>query len=216
MNLSTISLTTSTKVQMPSLVSTMLICQWEELNVIERDTCNCSHLTWKSISCTMVAKVSQITSWVLVHLLPWTQHKRWIPIGSMGCVHTHWGMLTIEGWNSSNRIQNVVGKNGKNNWKVGKINRTINQRLTPRLEHDKIWARWVMESWSWITYCLMNCSNGRKHALAVGGRRSYVPLRCWKGNVLLLIRVKALRRKGCWSTINLTTMIKVTRGQFPK
>jgi hypothetical protein len=34
---------------------------------------------------------------------------------------------------------------------------------------------------------------------------------CWKRNVLLLICVKASRRKGCWSTINLATMIKATK-----
>jgi len=201
---------------MPSLVSTMLTCQWEELNVFKGGTCNCSHLTWKSTSCTMVAKVSQITSWVLVHSLSWTQHKRWIPIRLMGCVHTHWGMPAIEGWSNSNRIQNVGEKNGKNNWKVGKTSRTINQTPTLRLKHDKIRAWWVMESWSWITYCLMNCSNGRKHTPAVDGRKSYVPLRCcWKGNVLL-IHVKASKRKGCWSTINLTIIIKATRAQLPK
>jgi hypothetical protein len=27
---------------------------------------------------------------------------------------------------------------------------------------------------------------------------------------------KASRRKGCWSTINLTSMIKATRAQLPK
>jgi hypothetical protein len=38
---------------------------------------------------------------------------------------------------------------------------------------------------------------------------------CWKGKVLLLNHVKALKRKGHWSTINWTTMID-TKAQVPK
>ncbi len=30
--------------------------------------------------------------------------KRWIPIGSMGCVHTHWKRLIIEGCGSSSHV----------------------------------------------------------------------------------------------------------------
>jgi len=106
-------MTTLVKVLMPSLVSTMLICQWKELNVVEGSACNCSCLTWKLTFCIMVAKVSQIISWVLVRSLPWTQCKKWIPIRSMGCVHTHQGMFAIEGWGSPSRIQSVVKKNGE-------------------------------------------------------------------------------------------------------
>jgi hypothetical protein len=41
-----------------------------------------------------------------------------------------------------------------------------------------------MESWSWTICCLMNCSNGRRHAWTGGNRRSHVALRCcWKGKV---------------------------------
>jgi hypothetical protein len=36
----------------------------------------------------MATKVLQTISWVFVHLLPWAQHKKWIPVRSMGCVHT--------------------------------------------------------------------------------------------------------------------------------
>ncbi len=74
-----------------------------------------------------------------------------------------------------------------------------------------------MESWNWTICCLTSCSNGGKHAHGGGGRRSHAALSyCWKINVLLLIHVKALRRKNHWSTINLTTMTKTTRAQFPK
>jgi len=39
----------------------------------------------------------------------------------MGCVHTHRGMLAIEGWGNASQIQNVVQKIGENNRKVKKI-----------------------------------------------------------------------------------------------
>ncbi len=70
----------------------------------------------------MVTKVSRIASWVLVCSLLWVQHKRWIPIGLMRCVHTHQGILAIEKWGNPNCIRSVVEKNGKDNQKVGKIN----------------------------------------------------------------------------------------------
>jgi hypothetical protein len=103
-------------------------------------------------------------------------------------------------------------------------------------EDDKSRARWVsnillenilervwwckcseMEFWSWTICCPMNCSNGGKHTRVGGGRRSHVVLKfSWKGNVLLSTHAKASRRKGCESTINLTTIIEATRAQFPK
>jgi len=63
-------MTTLIKVQMPSLVSTMLIRQREELNVFERSACSYFHPTWKPTLCAMLAKVLQITSWVPMRLLP--------------------------------------------------------------------------------------------------------------------------------------------------
>ncbi len=66
-----LSMITSTKVQMPSLVSTMLTCQRKKLNVFEKThIVSCSRPTWKSTSCTMVAKVSQIASWIHVCSMP--------------------------------------------------------------------------------------------------------------------------------------------------
>ncbi len=41
--------------------------------------------------------------------------KRWIPIRSMGCVHTHGGILVIEGRANPSRIRNVVEKTRKVN-----------------------------------------------------------------------------------------------------
>jgi hypothetical protein len=74
-----------------------------------------------------------------------------------------------------------------------------------------------MESWNWTICCSISCSNGGKHAHVGGGRRSHATLSyCWKGNVLLLIRVKVPRRKIHWSTINLTAMTEMTRAELPK
>jgi len=57
-------MTTSTMVQIPSLVSTMST-QQEELNVVEGSTCSYFLSTWKPISHAMTTKMSQIASWVL-------------------------------------------------------------------------------------------------------------------------------------------------------
>jgi hypothetical protein len=51
-------MTTLAKVQMPSLVSTMLTHQREELNMDERSAFSCFCPMWKLTSCTMAAKVS--------------------------------------------------------------------------------------------------------------------------------------------------------------
>jgi len=102
--------------------------------------------------------------------VPWTQHEKLIPIGSMGCMHTHQGMLTIEGWGSPSYAWIVVQRNGENNRKVRKFDRVLNQTPTLGLEHDKIMAWWALD----------------------------VP------------------SKGHWSTINLTTLTKVTRAQLLK
>jgi hypothetical protein len=93
-----------TKGRIPSLVNTMSTRRQEELSVVEGSACSCFYLTWKPPSRTMVAKVSQTTSWVLVCSLPWAQNKSWIPIGLMGCVQTHQGKPTIEGCDSSSHV----------------------------------------------------------------------------------------------------------------
>ncbi len=58
------------RVWMPFLVSTMLIHQREEFNVVKRNTCSYFHHTWKPTFHAMVAKVSWIVSWVIMDLLP--------------------------------------------------------------------------------------------------------------------------------------------------
>jgi hypothetical protein len=150
----------------------------------------------------MASKVSRIASWVHVRSLLWMQHKRWIPIRSMGCVHTH---------------QSIVEKIREDNQKVVKIGRTTNQVPTPSLKHDKIWAQWAssipsksmskkvwwckhfeMEYWSRTICWLMSCSKRKRHACVGGNKRLHVSSKCcWKKNVLL-DHVKALKRKGHW------------------
>jgi hypothetical protein len=75
-------MTMSTKVQIPTLVNIMLTCQRKELKMAKGSTCNCSQTMCKPTSHAMVTKVP-------MRSLPWAQCKRWIPIGSMGCVHAH-------------------------------------------------------------------------------------------------------------------------------
>jgi hypothetical protein len=96
--------------------------------------------TWKLTSHAMALKVSQIASWVHVHSLLWVQHKRWTLVASMGCVHTHWGIPTIEGCDNPSYIWNATKKDGKNNWKADQV---VSQAPTLGLEHDKIQAQWV-------------------------------------------------------------------------
>jgi len=132
---------TSIRLQMPSLVKTMSTRQHEELNVFEGNTCTCFHPTWKSTSHTMAIKVLQITSWILVCLLPWAQHKRWIPIGLMGCVHTHQRIPAIKGWGNPSCIQSAMEKIGEANRKLGKTSRIITKHLPwgynmKKFEHD--------------------------------------------------------------------------------
>jgi hypothetical protein len=165
----------------------------------------------------VAAKVSWITSWVLVCSLPWAQHMKWIPIWPMGCVHTHQGMPTIEGWGSPSCVWSVVEKSREDNQKARKIGWVVSQPFALRPKHDKIQARWAlnillqnmlekvwwcrrfeMESWSWTICCLMSCSSGGRHTWARGDKRSHVALRCyWKRNVLLSIHAKTSRKKEC-------------------
>jgi len=154
----------------------------------------------------------------------------------MGCVHTHWKILAIEGWGNPNRIRSILEKIREVSWTFRKIGRTINQTPARRSEHDRIQA-WLMseipsknmlekvwwckcskmESLNRTIYCPMSCSNKGRHMEARGGRKSHVSLKCWwKRKVLLSIRAKSSKRKGYWSTIKLVTMIEATKAKFPK
>jgi hypothetical protein len=175
----------------------------------------------------MTKKVSWITSWVPVCSLLWVQRKRWTLVASIGCVHMHQRIFTIERCGNPSCIRNVVKKDGEDNWKVGKIGWVISQVLTLGLKHDKIRAWWIldillekvwwckwseMESWSWTICYPMSYSKGGGHIHVRGNRKLQTVLKCcWKGKVLLLICLNVSRRKGHWSTINLTTMMKATR-----
>jgi hypothetical protein len=146
----------------------------------------------------------------------------------MGCVHTHQRILAIEEWGNRSHIWSDVEKIREASRKFGKIDWNVNQTLTHGPKHDRIWTWWVldipsesmlervwwckhfqMESWSWTICCLMSYSNKGKHVQIVVSRKSHIALKCcWKRKVLLSTHAKASRRKWCWSTINLKTMIR--------
>jgi hypothetical protein len=91
----------------------------------------------KPTSHAMATKMSQIASWVLICSLPWTQHKRWIPIRSMGCVHTHQGYLQLKDVLLQVVVETLWKKTRKNNQNVKKTSWVVNQMFAPRPEHDK-------------------------------------------------------------------------------
>jgi hypothetical protein len=133
-----LTMTMLVKVWVPYLVNTMLIRQWEELNMVKESVSNYFHPTWKLAFRTMVTKMTRTTSWIFVCSLPWVQCMKWIPIGSMGCVHTHQMKPTIKGCDTPNHIENIVEKTNEGNWKVWKIGWIISQMPTPRPKHGKI------------------------------------------------------------------------------
>jgi hypothetical protein len=110
----------------------------KELNMVEGSTCNCYPLTWKPTYHVMVANVSRIGSWVSCAFVVMSACKKWIPIRSMGCMHTYLGIFAIEGWGSPSHVRNAMGKTRENNQKVGKGCQVVSQVFTPRLEHDNI------------------------------------------------------------------------------
>jgi len=62
----------------------------------------------------------------------------------------------------------------------------------------------------------MNYSKEGGHIRVRGNKRLHVALRCcWKMKVLLTC-AKALKNKGCWSTMNQVVMIEATKAQFFK
>jgi hypothetical protein len=56
----------------------------------------------------------------------------------MGYVHTHQGMLAIEGLGSPSRVRSVMQKTGEDNRKAWKTGQIISQAPAPRPKHDKI------------------------------------------------------------------------------
>jgi len=90
------TITTSTKVWIPSLVNIMSTCWQKKWNMVERSACNCSCPTWNLASCVMAAKVLRTTSWVPQRSLSWAQCKRWTHVTSMRCVYTHQKIPIIE------------------------------------------------------------------------------------------------------------------------
>jgi hypothetical protein len=204
--------------------------------MVERSACSCSHPTWKSASLAMAAKVSWTTSWVPVRSLPWVQCKRTTHEALMGCVHMHQNISIIERCRNPSRVWNVREKDGENNQKARKASQIISQVFALRLKHDKIQTWWIsnilsknmlekvwwckrskMEFWNQTICCMMSCSKRRWHACVANNKRLQTTLKCyWKRKVLLSTHVKASKRKGCWSTINLTVMMEGTKAQLFK
>jgi hypothetical protein len=102
----------------------MLTHRQRELKVVEGNICNCFHPTWKLASCAMTTKVSQTASWFLMCSLLWAQHKSWIPIRLMRCVHPYRKTLALK----DVIVQTVfeMEKIGEDNRKVKKIGQVIN------------------------------------------------------------------------------------------
>jgi hypothetical protein len=65
------TMTTSTRVRIPSLVSHNVNLSTKEWNMVEKNVCNFSHPTWKLASHVMAAKMSQTPSWVPLCSLLW-------------------------------------------------------------------------------------------------------------------------------------------------
>jgi hypothetical protein len=63
------------------------------MSVAKGRTCSYFWPTWKPSFHAIITKMLQTASWVLMHSLPKAQHRRWIPIRSIGCVQTHRGSL---------------------------------------------------------------------------------------------------------------------------
>ncbi len=114
--------TWSIKVQIPFLVNTMSTHQQKELRVVKGSACSYFLPTWKLTCRIMAAKVSWTSSWVPMHSFPWMQHKKWIHVKLMGCVHTHQRGFAIEGCGNPSYVLSVMEKIGENNRKVGKDN----------------------------------------------------------------------------------------------
>ncbi len=89
--------------------------------MIGGNTCNYFHPTWKSTFRAITTKALRIASWILVHLLPWVQRRRWIPIWWMGCVHMHKRIFVIEGYGNSNHVWNIMEKIREDNWNLKNI-----------------------------------------------------------------------------------------------
>ncbi len=170
---------------------------FESIKELGSTSLSCYHLTWKPAFHAMVAKVLQIGSWVSRAFVAMSACKKWIPIGLMGCMHTHWKMFEIEGWGNPNHVWSAMKKIRENNRKVGEACRIVSQVFALGPEHDTIWTQWAlgislniilervwwcrnsgMEIWSLTICCLMNYSNKRKHAQTGSDRRSRAALKC--------------------------------------
>jgi len=165
--------------------------------VFKKNECSCFHPTWNLTFHAIMTKASWIPSWIHMCSLPWVQCKRWIPIGSMGCVHTNQNITTSEKCSSLNHIWNIVEKTREDNWKAKKIDRIISQLPIPRLEHDNIqawwasyilsrsmlktvwWCRWFEMEFEVKPFVVQWVVKREENTHVQGGRRSHAALKCY-------------------------------------
>ncbi len=72
---------------------------------------------------------------VPMHVLPWPQHKTWMPNGSRGCIHTHWKKPTMKDVGIPIHMQRQT-KLGKNRFSYEPCSQ--------------------IKAWTWKDKCLMN------------------------------------------------------------
>jgi hypothetical protein len=151
----------SVKVQMPSLVNTILTHWWKELGVTEGSACSCSCFPWKATFCAMVAKVSWTSSWVPVCLLLWVQCKRWIFIRSVWtqCHQELLGERLVYGLKIFQGYQKTLGPRGV---------QTLEGERSER-KQGNLW-RWKREVCNIIDMMAIACSNELEFRRLLGHR----------------------------------------------
>jgi hypothetical protein len=79
----------------------------------------------------MQVKFNAFASCVPMHVLPWPQHKTWMPNGSRGCIHTHWKKPTI-------KYVGIPIHSATTNKTWGRIGLAMSLAHKSRLEHERI------------------------------------------------------------------------------
>jgi hypothetical protein len=135
----------------------------------------------------------------------------------MGCVHTHWGRPKIERCDNINCVQSVVEKNEEDNWKVGKIDRTIGQIVTQGML-ERVWCYKYSKNFEVKPFIAQWIVQKEEYTCMSGAIKDHMsPWRCClKRKVLLLTYVKVSRRRAHWSTISLVVTIEITKAEFSK
>ncbi len=92
----------------PNYPPSNLTSFWQRLTLFWRDIRQHQHpkhmckilidiwMLWQP--CMMEVKASWMTSWGAIHSPPWEQQKKWVPVGSKGCLPMQWINLIVKGW----------------------------------------------------------------------------------------------------------------------